>query len=295
MPPRSRERPRLTVQSIGPYTFAVPEATRFRRRPESAVQWLHQVLLQVLIKIPVLTVSLTAWTLVCWTTRLIHPPSYRRFLGFVLPSIFQKLDHILQNPRQLLLQHVRGRVLDVGAGSGMYLRRLVCKAAVTHVVALEPLETLRRQLPQVVESTPDSVLHPFQITVSGKSLEAYAAQHHAASPAPPLFHWIILGNVLCEVPDVTAALVAANSLLAPGGFVFFSEHVASPVGTCKRRLQATVHPWWASISGGCHCHRDSLHAIEGMAEWEVCSWEFADLQVVGGPMVLGIARKVAAA
>jgi len=42
---------------------------------------------------------------------------------------------------------------------------------------------------------------------------------------PKSVDWIILGNVLCEIPDVDEALRILDRLLKPGGRVYYSEHV----------------------------------------------------------------------
>ena len=42
---------------------------------------------------------------------------------------------------------------------------------------------------------------------------------------PASVDWIILGNVLCELPEPAKQLRLLDARLKPGGRVFFSEHV----------------------------------------------------------------------
>ena len=65
------------------------------------------------------------------------------------------------------------------------------------------------------------------------------------------FDRIILGNVLCEVDDPVSFLKTVDTLLKPGGRVYFSEHVLD--SGWRRTLQELVSPWWALVSDGCHC------------------------------------------
>lgn len=327
---KGKEPPRLTVQSLGPYTFAIPDAAAgspwWRRRNSTSsssssssstassdlnvvqdvVQWIARALFAVILPIGMI-LFFAVWTLACVVTRWLYPPWYHYLLGhWFLPPVFTLLERRLRNQRTLLLQHVKGRVLDVGAGSGHYLRRLLKKSSVTHVVALEPLESLRKGCLEPLlqektsssssyssDETNDRVLQDFQITIRGETLEEYARLHQATRQAR--FDWILLGNVLCEVANVQEALEAVDTLLAPGGFVYFSEHVASPEGTWMRTCQHLMVPWWKVISGGCHCNRDSLLALQGMAasagSWQVVSWQFDKVRVGGGPMVMGLCRK----
>ena len=85
---------------------------------------------------------------------------------------------------------------------------------------------------------------------------------------------VILGNVLCEVPEPIADTLAyVCRLLKKGGRVYFSEHVYDREHLWRAALQLLVHPWWVTVSGGCHCNRCQLEAIEACFGREnVCSW-----------------------
>ena len=110
----------------------------------------------------------------------------------------------------------------------------------TEYVSLEPNRELEPALRRVVGSMQPCEF-PFRLHAAG--LEAVKGEQ---------FDRIILGNVLCEVDDPVSFLRTVDSLLKPGGRVYFSEHVLEDSGW-RRTLQHLVAPWWALVSDGCHC------------------------------------------
>mmetsp|Transcript_14287 Transcript_14287/g.1282 ORF Transcript_14287/g.1282 Transcript_14287/m.1282 type:complete len:85 (+) Transcript_14287:531-785(+) len=50
------------------------------------------------------------------------------------------------------------------------------------------------------------------------------------------FDSIVLGNVLCEVPNIKSALDACYKLLKPGGRIYYIEHVIDSEGTTRRKV-----------------------------------------------------------
>jgi SAM-dependent methyltransferase len=219
---------------------------------------------------------------------LLAPQSVRNALfARFLPILMKRMAQKTHNQRTLLLQHVHGKVLDVGSGGGGYMPYLAHKAA--HIVALEPLDAMH---PTIVQAAIDAGMpHPsLQLTTRSDTLESYACHcpyEHGT------FDWIILGNVLCHVTNLEEALQAAHVLLKPGGHVYFCEHVASPSGTWQRCLQELAQPSWGRISAGCHANRDTLHAIQGIASWDTVTWPMEHVSLVlGNRLVMGLARKV---
>ena len=71
-----------------------------------------------------------------------------KLLTWILPRFMERVDETLHTERKVLLQHVSGRVLDVGAGSGTYFRYYTKADA---VVAVEPAETLHPLLRQAAD------------------------------------------------------------------------------------------------------------------------------------------------
>jgi len=153
--------------------------------------------------------------------------------------------------RRRLLAGLSGRVLELGAGSGLDFPYY--PAEVERVVAVEPEARMREKALVAAAKAPVPV-----DVVDGvaEDLSAYAGQFDAA----------VCSLVLCSVPDQRAALAQLRSVLRAResgevGEVRLLEHVRAQGGglaVVQRALDATVWPW---IGGGCHCSRDVTEAI----------------------------------
>eukprot|EP01130_Rhizamoeba_saxonica_P004605 TRINITY_DN1876_c0_g1_i1.p2 TRINITY_DN1876_c0_g1~~TRINITY_DN1876_c0_g1_i1.p2 ORF type:complete len:115 (-),score=19.01 TRINITY_DN1876_c0_g1_i1:28-372(-) len=96
------------------------------------------------------------------------------------------------------------------------------------------------------------------------------------------FDNVILGNVLCEVPNQSQILSQIYDILKVGGQVIFIEHVAHPPNTPVRIFQNIMNPVYTILSDGCNLNRDTLEQIQ-QAPWsELIHWEIKS----GGPLVL---------
>jgi len=148
--------------------------------------------------------------------------------------------------RNRLLASATGRVVEVGAGTGLNLARY--PSAVTEVLAIEPDPHMFKRLAGALETASVPV----------------RLQRAAADRIPLEDGWadtVVFCLVLCSVPEVPAALAEARRVLKPGGRLLFFEHVRSPdrrLAAWQDRLQAP----WSWVSGGCHPNRDSVSAIE---------------------------------
>jgi SAM-dependent methyltransferase len=264
-------RQRLTVQSLGQYSYAIPEVA-----PE------RTGLLKRLILGSFFPPSPYCCSLIFTAIMTVGPKSWRMaIISQMIPKVMKSMKNRTLNQRKLLLQHLSGRVLDVGSGGGAYFSLFKDKAS--HVVALEPVSKMHNIIRHEAQK---AGFHDFQITISAQTVEEYASFHPTEK-----FDWVILGNVLCEVENQQSTLESINRLLTEGGHVYFSEHLAAHPSTFVRKLQDFINPWWRRVSGGCNCNRDSLDALEGMAEWDVISWQMNNLTAFTVPIVMGLARK----
>ena len=182
--------------------------------------------------------------------------------------------------RERLLAGLRGRVIEVGAGSGLNFGRY--PDAVTDVLAVEPEPYLRRLAEVEARSARASIR-----VVAGRAerLPAADGSHDAA----------VLSLVLCSVGDQRRALAEVVRVLRPGGEVRLYEHVVSGsrgVTLVQRLLDLTV---WPALVGGCHLARDTRRAVEESG-LTVDRWE--PVAMPGGspgglvPHVLGAAHRL---
>jgi SAM-dependent methyltransferase len=218
-----------------------------------------------------------------FTIPMLYKPIQNRFVQWFIPCIMNTVDRKFSLERTTLLANVRGKVLDVGSGGGHYLRYFHNASS---VVALEPVEGLHPAIQQQAKEW-----LPQEVTFSMSSLELESYLHQYPNEAST-FDWIILGNVLCEVKDVTSTLVSVDLALKETGIIYFSEHIGCDCSSWTRSLQDLVNPWWKLVSGGCNLNRDSLRLIQSMPNWRVVAWEYPSMNVGMGDFVVGLAHKV---
>lgn len=146
--------------------------------------------------------------------------------------------------RQENLAGLRGRVLEIGAGTGTNFA--FYPDTVTEVVAVEPevrLAPLARKA---------ALTAPVPVTVRTETVENFDGDD--------LFDAVVCSLVLCSVADPDSVLRQLFSLLRPGGELRYLEHVASGGirGRFQRLVDATI---WPKLSGNCHTHRNTGESI----------------------------------
>jgi SAM-dependent methyltransferase len=181
----------------------------------------------------------------------------------------------LAERRRRLLAHATGRVLEIGAGTGLNLAHYEA-ASVTSVVALEPDGAMRRRL------LPRLATGPVPCQLGAVSLDR-------AEFADCSFETVVATLVLCAVPDVERAAGHIARWLVPGGSLLFLEHVRAP--GWRGRSQHALSPLWSALAGGCQLDRDTLGAIRG-ADLFITDCERFALPA-GGPLLATCAQGVA--
>ncbi len=146
--------------------------------------------------------------------------------------------------RRRLAARVRGRVLEVGAGTGSQLRWY---PAGTEVTALEPDPGM------AVRAWRRAARAPATITV----VEGVAESLPFAAAS---FETALTSFSFCTVADPATALGELRRVLIPGGRLLMLEHVhlAWQPG---RRLQSWAAPAWAAAVGGCRLDRDTGRSV----------------------------------
>ena len=184
--------------------------------------------------------------------------------------------------RRRLLSQARGRVLEVGAGTGLNFAHY--GPAVTSIVALEPDGAMRRRLHQRLEATSVPA-----------DVEVFEANLEDAPLSVGSFDTVVCTLVLCTVADPPAAFARIKELLAPGGQLLFLEHVRG-IGL-RAQVQTAVTPLWRHLAGGCHLDRDTPKALRdaGFVVTDLERFRTSRLDPFTGAMVQGRAQaKVAA-
>ena len=148
--------------------------------------------------------------------------------------------------RDEMLAGARGRVVEIGSGTGVNLEHY--PRSIDELVCTEPEEPMAKRLRRKA--------HASDLNVSVV---------HAPAEALPFdddsFDTAVATLVLCTVTDPAASLREVGRVLRPGGRLVFIEHVrADEPGLAK--WQDRLHPLWVRFGHGCHCNRPTLDTIE---------------------------------
>jgi ubiquinone/menaquinone biosynthesis C-methylase UbiE len=175
----------------------------------------------------------------------------------------------LGRARRDLLAGSRGRVLEIGAGTGLNLQHY---PEGTDLTLTEPVEAMAKQLRK-------------------KGADVVPAGADTLPYEDGSFDTVVATLVFCTVPDAHAALREVRRVLAPGGRLLFLEHVRAEPGSKLERWQDRLQRPWRAVACGCHCNRDFLAtlAAEGFAveQLERPNWRF--LPPLVRPVVVGAA------
>jgi SAM-dependent methyltransferase len=148
--------------------------------------------------------------------------------------------------RRRLLARARGRVLEIGAGTGLNLAHYPDE--LEELVLSEPSAPMARRLESRLDRS----------DVRGSVLRAGA---EALPVATDSIDTVVSTLVLCTVPDPEAALEEIRRVLRPGGRLLFCEHVRDD-STRRARWQERLARPWKAFADGCRCNQETLGLIE---------------------------------
>jgi SAM-dependent methyltransferase len=155
--------------------------------------------------------------------------------------------------RHRLLAAARGRVLEIGAGTGLNLAHY--GAAVDELVLTEPEAGMVRRLRRRVEDADPGDAAPGATRVVPAPAESL--------PYPDgSFDVAVSTLVLCTVPDPVAAVGELRRVVRPGGQVLLVEHVLSDDRPGLARWQRRLRQPWRSFAAGCRADQDTAGLLE---------------------------------
>ena len=145
----------------------------------------------------------------------------------------------LSERRHELLAQASGRVLEIGAGTGVNLAHYT--DAVTELVLTEPEEPMAKRLEE-------------KAAASGRPMTVVRAPAESLPFPDDSFDTAVCTLVLCTVRDPEQALAELERVLKPGGRLLFLEHVRSDdPGVAK--WQDRIAPIWRKVGHGCNLNR----------------------------------------
>jgi ubiquinone/menaquinone biosynthesis C-methylase UbiE len=168
---------------------------------------------------------------------------------YVLPQITHWVctSSPARKQRQKVVPHAHGRVLEIGAGSGLNLE-FYDPTKVDRLFALEPSEEMWAIARQ------EKDLSRMEVEFLNSYAEAIPLDDNTVDCVVTTF-------TMCSIPDLPAAYSEMRRVLKPGGTLLFSEHGRAPDASV-RRWQNLINPVWKRLAGGCHLNRDIPELIK---------------------------------
>jgi ubiquinone/menaquinone biosynthesis C-methylase UbiE len=185
----------------------------------------------------------------------------------------------LRQMRRELLAEAKGRVVEIGAGTGANLS--LYPDAVTELVAVEPDPHMAKRLR---EKLPDSARAATVVEAPAERMPFDDASFDTA----------VATLVLCTVPDPAAAIAEVTRVLKPGGRLLFVEHVRAQDPSLARWQDRLEKPW-RFLGDGCHCNRDTVATISAssLTVADIDRGELPKAPPIVRPLVRGSATRPA--
>lgn len=204
-------------------------------------------------------------------------------MSFYADHVFPHVLDIATRPfwpqRKEVIAEARGRVLEIGIGTGANLPHY--GADVTEIVGIEPEAAMLDRARQTAAGL--TLPAPLTLAVG----DAQALEYPDES-----FDTVLMCLVLCTIPDPLKALQEARRVLKPGGQVVFLEHVRSPEAGLAR-WQDRLTPLWKVLACGCCLNRDTAATFReaGFRFHRLRRFEHPKMIRLGSALIQGVAVK----
>jgi ubiquinone/menaquinone biosynthesis C-methylase UbiE len=180
--------------------------------------------------------------------------------------------------RANLLAQASGRVLELGAGTGLNIPHY--PDGVEELVLTEPAAPMVPRLERRARR-------------SGRDCSVVVAGAEALPFDDNSFDTVVSTLVLCTVDDPRAVIEEAARVLRPGGRLLFLEHVRSDSARLAR-WQDRLHGPWHAFAAGCNANRPTVELLRESplqvngVERDDWSW----MPVLVKPLAIGSAEAV---
>lgn len=158
------------------------------------------------------------------------------------PSLWLGERAGMTQQRRALLRETRGRVLEIGAGTGLNVPHY--PSGLSELILTEPDASMCRQLARRVDGRATVIAAPADdLPVDDGSLDTVVATF-----------------VLCTVENPEVALREIRRVLRPDGQLLLIEHVRSDVRRLAS-LQRLLRKPWSRFARGCRCDQPTAELL----------------------------------
>jgi SAM-dependent methyltransferase len=152
--------------------------------------------------------------------------------------------------RELIAGEARGRVLEIGVGTGANLPFYDWQGLEV-LEATDPSPQMLRRAQHWLRRLPSEAREPLKFTQTFAESLPYPDES---------FDVVVSTLVLCSVEDLDRALAEARRVLRPGGELRVLEHVAA--NGFEGVAQRIAQPFYGTLSGRCRLRRHTEAALQ---------------------------------
>jgi ubiquinone/menaquinone biosynthesis C-methylase UbiE len=165
--------------------------------------------------------------------------------------------------RKELLSGVRGKILEIGFGTGLNLEHY--PTSVSAITVIDPNPGMKKKALKRIANSGIKVGHHL-LTAEKLPFENQT------------FDSVVATFTLCSIPDVELALWEIHRVLKKEGRFYFLEHGLSPDPPVQKK-QNRWTPWQKRLADGCHLNRDMAALVSG------AGFRFIDLKKFYHPSI----------
>ena len=152
----------------------------------------------------------------------------------------------MQKQREKIVPQAKGRVLEIGVGSGLNLP-FYNPHQVTSLFAIDPYYKLNQAAKCMIKES------SFPITINRNSADQISLPDNSIDT-------VIVTYTLCSLPNPDAALKELRRVLVPSGQLYFVEHGLAP-DMHIAQWQNRLNRFWKFIAGGCNLNLDIANLL----------------------------------